>query len=339
MQDIRLEQIRFWLKSLPKDLQLIPETLESASSDASFRRYFRLQSRHSEHSSLIVMDAPPEKENILPFIQVAELFSEAGILVPKIVHQNQESGFLLLTDLGKSTYLSILTPQNAPSLYKDAANSLIKMQLSSTENRLPVYDLLLLQKELDLFPEWFLNKHLGYSLNSKENDSLKQVFKILLENISAQPKVYVHRDFHSRNLMHTEKNNPGILDFQDAVFGPITYDLASLLRDAYIEWDEETQLDYVVRYWESARKVGLPVRADFSEFYKDFEWMGLQRHLKVLGIFARLYHRDGKPSYVNDLPLVLKYTRKVAERYSAFKPLVRILDSAQHIQRPEGFTF
>ena len=285
------------------------------------------------------MDAPVDKEDVTPFINVAQLLSTASLNVPQILHANQKDGFLLLSDLGNTTYLSVLNQNTANHLYQEANQALVQMQTKADANQLPLYDEALLQRELDLFPEWYLGKHLNYTLSPAESQSLHLIFQQLNQNILAQPQVFVHRDFHSRNLMVTADNNPGILDFQDAVKGAITYDLVSLYRDAYIQWDEEQQVDWVIRYWELARKADLPVHADFGDFYRDFEWMGLQRHLKVLGIFARLYHRDGKDGYLKDIPLVLEYVEKVAQRYIAFKPLIRILDASKKFVRPGGFTF
>jgi aminoglycoside/choline kinase family phosphotransferase len=241
--------------------------------------------------------------------------------------------------LGNETYLSALNPNSAPKLYDDANAALIQLQLASKPGILPEYNKDLLSRELKLFSEWYLDKHLNLELNSKQSADLARIFELILENNLSQAQVYVHRDFHSRNLMVTGNNNPGILDFQDAVYGPMTYDLASLYRDAYIEWEEPEQMDWLIRYWDKARKAGLPVPPEFGDFYRDFEWMGLQRHLKVLGIFARLYHRDGKDGYLKDIPLVFKYTRKVAERYIALKPLLRLLDTIEGIDRPDGLTF
>ena len=326
MPDNRLIQMNQWLDSQVGRWGLETTSLAPASSDASFRRYFRMTSSHPQYPSLIVMDAPPDKETVLPFIQVANLLKDAGLHVPLILEENQEKGFLLLSDLGSKTYLSVLSPSNAKALYRDASQALVKMQLASREGVLPPYDDATLQRELDLFDEWYLKRHHQYTLSDDERNQLHTIFQLIKENNLAQSQVYVHRDFHSRNLMHCSSNNPGVLDFQDALYGPITYDIVSLLRDAYIEWTEEEVLDFLIEYWDLARAAGLKVPSDFADFYRDFEWMGLQRHLKVLGIFARLYHRDGKANYLNDIPLVLKYTRAVASRYSYFKPLLRILD-------------
>ena len=273
------------------------------------------------------MDAPPTHEDVRPFVRVAEIFAASGVTVPQVLEKDEAQGLLLLRDLGHQTYLDVLTPENAPALYRAAMRALIKIQQSSQAGILPAYDRALLHREMALFPEWYMAKHCGTTLSTTDHAALNNVFETLLANNLAQPRVYVHRDYHSRNLMYLDSDdNPGVLDFQDAVYGPITYDLVSLLRDAYIEWPEEQVIDWVVRYWEQAKKAGLPVALDPADFYRDFEWMGLQRHLKVLGIFARLAHRDGKTGYLKDLPLVLKYTRKVAERYSAFFPLLRMLD-------------
>ena len=329
MTDSRLNTLRNWLKGLQPSWQLDLDTLTPASADASFRRYFRIESKNPDFRTLIIMDAPPQHEPLGAFIQVDLLLSEAGLNVPKILEQDIQNGFLLLNDLGNKTYLTELNKDGADHLYKDATHALIQMQLASKPNVLPNYDEVLLQRELDLFPEWYLKKHLAIELNDLQAAQLKNSFALIIENNLAQPKAYVHRDFHSRNLMVTEINNPGVIDFQDAVYGPITYDAASLWRDAYIAWPEERVIDWVVKFWEDGRKAGLPMPNDFGQFYRDFEWMGLQRHLKVLGIFARLSHRDGKDGYLKDIPLVLEYAIACANRYIELKPLARILESTR----------
>lgn len=334
--DSRLSQLADWLAKLESPVTL-PATLRPASSDASFRRYFRVDA--ADGGTLIVMDAPPPQEDVQPFIQVAKLFGATGVTVPQILAQDVEHGFLLLSDLGSTTYLKQLQPDTAHKLYIDAIDSLVLLQAQSRPGQLPEYDRALLHRELMLFPEWYIGKHLKATLDDKQQADLNQVFETLLANNLAQPQVYVHRDYHSRNLMVLDKGNPGILDFQDAVYGPITYDLVSLLRDAYIQWDEEMVLDWAIRYWERARRAGLPVSHDIDAFYRDFEFMGLQRHLKVLGIFARLYYRDGKDSYLNDIPLVMDYTRKAAYRYKEFAPLIRLLDTFEENRTGVGFTF
>ncbi len=317
-----------WLTSLfPNEFF----TIAPASADASFRRYFRAS---FINKSLIIMDAPPQHEDCKPFLHVAKLFENAGVHVPHIHAQNLEQGFLVLSDLGAFTYLQAMKKDNANELYSAATDALIKIQLSSRENELPNYDEVLLRRELNLFPEWYIAKHLGVTLTKKQNDNLEKVFQRIITNNLAQPKVYVHRDFHSRNLMLSEPN-PGILDFQDAVYGPITYDLASLFKDAYFKWEEEELMDWIIRYWEKARSAGLPVREDFGEFYRDYELMGVQRHIKVLGIFARLYHRDGKDGYLKDMPLVMDYLRRACERYIDLKPLLNLL---MELEQQKGAT-
>ncbi len=334
--DIRLSRLIDWLAKLeaPKTL---PATLRPASSDASFRRYFRVDL--AEGGPLIAMDAPPPQEDVRPFVHVAALFAATGVTVPNILASDIEQGFLLLSDLGSTTYLKQLSPDTAHKLYMDAIEALVQLQVHSAPGQLPEYDRELLHRELMLFPDWYLSKHRNAVLDDKQRSDLKSVFDTLLANNLAQAQVFVHRDYHSRNLMVLQSGNPGILDFQDAVYGPITYDLVSLLRDAYIEWDEEMVLDWAVRYWEHARRAGLPIAPDIDMFYRDFEFMGLQRHLKVLGIFARLYHRDGKDGYLTDMPLVMQYVRKTAYRYKEFSPLIRLLDTLEEKQTGIGYTF
>ena len=329
----RLQQLTEWLRGQ------FPGTsfdLAPASADASFRRYFR--ATFQDGQTRIVMDAPPPHEDCRPFLHIAKLFEGAGTHVPHVYAQDLERGFLLLSDLGNTTYLQALGADNARELYAAATDALIRIQLASRENELPPYDEALLRRELNLFPEWYIAKHLNYTLDEKQNATLEAVFQRILANNLAQPRVYVHRDYHSRNLMISSPS-PGILDFQDAVYGPITYDLASLFKDAYIRWEEAEILDWLVRYWEKARKAGLPVHDNFGEFYRDYEWMGVQRHIKVLGIFARLYHRDGKDGYLKDLPLVMDYLRRACERYIDLKPLLRLLDALEQKKPEVGFTF
>ena len=328
----RQQQIKTWLHSKFPDSAF---NISPASADASFRRYFR--ATFTDHT-LIVMDAPPKNEDCRPFIHIAQLFGTAGVHVPQVLAQDLEQGFLLLTDLGNTTYLQALNPTNARELYGAATDALITIQLTSREFELPPYDQALLMREMYLFPEWYVAKHLQVTLDDKQNAALETVFQRIVQNNLAQPRVFVHRDYHSRNLM-VSTPNPGILDFQDAVYGPITYDLASLFKDAYIHWEEAEVLDWLIRYWEKARKSGLPVHNDFSDFFRDYEWMGVQRHLKVLGIFARLYHRDNKDGYLKDLPLVMDYLRRACERYVDLKPLLHILDILEKKQPVVGYTF
>jgi len=339
MTDSRLNTLRNWLKALEASWQLDLDSLMPASADASFRRYFRIRSKNPNFGTLIVMDAPPQHEPLDAFMKVDLLLSEAGLNVPKILEQNIVEGFLLLNDLGTKTYLAELNTETADQLYKDATHALVLMQMASKPDVLPNYDEALLQRELDLFPDWYLKKHLNLTLNKQQEEQLKKSFELIIENNLTQAKVYVHRDYHSRNLMLTEKNNPGVIDFQDAVYGPITYDAVSLLKDAYIHWEEEQRLDWLVRYWEAARKAGLPVADDIGTFYRDYEWMGVQRHLKVVGIFARLAQRDGKTGYLNDIPLVWRYLREACGRYRELHPLANVLDQISNTPVQEGYTF
>jgi hypothetical protein len=328
----RKQQLEAWLQQVLGNATF---HLTTASADASFRRYFRV---HTENQTMIAMDAPPPQEDCRPFVHVAELLLTAGLNVPKVIAQELDIGFLLLSDLGDTTYLSVIDADNAPRLYGDATQALIQMQLASQPNILPPYDEALLMREMQLFPDWYLTKHLNATLEDKQQKVLQHTFALLNQNILAQAKVIVHRDYHSRNLMVCEVN-PGILDFQDAVYGPITYDLVSLLKDAYIMWDEEQIIDWAARYWQTAKKAGLPVPPDFGDFYRDFEWMGAQRHIKVLGIFARLYHRDGKDGYLKDMPLVMAYLRKVCGRYIELKLMLRMLNALEGLEDKAGYTF
>ncbi|HYS56916.1 MAG TPA: phosphotransferase [Burkholderiales bacterium] len=329
----RVEQLRRWLAATlgSDDFSIAP-----ASDDASFRRYLRIR-RGAAQASLVAMDAPPDKENCGPFVHVAHLLAEAGVHVPKIHAQDLEQGFLLLSDLGTTTYLDALDEHNAGRLYEDALDALLRIQRASRPGLLPDYDRELLEKELRLFPDWYVARQLQRELDAQQLQTLEKAFSSILDNNLGQPQVFVHRDYHSRNLMVCEPC-PGILDFQDAVYGPITYDLVSLLRDAYIGWDEERVIDWAIRYWEKARAAGLPVPGDFADFYRDFEWMGAQRQLKVLGIFARLSFRDGKHGYLKDQPLVMSYLRRTCERYRELAALGRLLGELEQEKRV-GYTF
>ena len=338
--DARLAQLQAWLAGLSI---VDVATARPASSDASFRRYFRLDvlpaAQAQYGTTLIAMDAPPERENTAAFVKVAALRADAGVSVPAIHAQDLEQGFLLLSDLGTTMYLQVLDHDNASTLYAQALSALVKIQQRSEAGVLPEFDRAFMLREMNLFPEWYIGRHLNAQLTDRQAADVQKVFEHIIDNCLAQPQVFMHRDYHSRNLMLLEEHNPGILDFQDAVYGPITYDAASLLRDAYVAWDEELVLDWLIRYWQHAKSAGLPVREDFDAFYQDFEYMALQRHLKILGLFCRLNYRDGKSLYLGDLPTVMEYVRSTANRYRDLRPLVKLLDALEERQPGVGYTF
>jgi hypothetical protein len=330
--DDRIRALDAWLRTV---LAGAPFRLESASADASFRRYFRV---FLDERTLIAMDAPPGREDSRAFVRVAGLLRSAGLHAPEVLANDFAQGFLLVTDLGTTSYLAALREGgDADALFDAATTALVRWQLASAPGVLPEYDGALLRRELELFPEWYLGRHLGVALTGTQRGALDGVFRAILERNLAEPRVYVHRDFMPRNLMVSEPN-PGILDFQDAMHGPVSYDVASLLRDAFVSWDEERVLDVTIRYWEKARRAGLPVRADFADFWGDVEWMGLQRHLKVLGIFARLHHRDHKRGYLEDTPRFEAYVRHAVNRYAALAPLGRLLDEVQGSRSQPRYT-
>jgi N-acetylmuramate 1-kinase len=330
--DTRLQTLTQWCRQV-----LASETLDvaPASADASFRRYFRIT---RDHQTFVAMDAPPEKEDVRPFLQVTQLMAAAGVHAPKVVAEDVTNGYLLLTDLGTQTYLDILNEANAHELFMAAIDTLIRWQLSSKQGVLPPYDEALLRRELNLFPDWYVAKHLQITLSDKQQATLNRMFDLIIKTNLSQASVYVHRDYMPRNLMISTPN-PGVLDYQDAVYGPISYDVASLFRDAFISWPEARVIDWVARYWERAREANLPVPQDFGQFYRDVEWMGLQRHLKVLGIFARINYRDGKSKYLADTPRFMNYVRQVGERYDDLRPLLRLLDELEGRERKAGYTF
>ena len=355
--------------------QLLPASLRPASADASFRRYLRIDS--AAGASCIVMDAPPDKENCRPFVQVQALMAAAGLNVPHILAWDEPGGFMLLSDLGSTTLIELLTPENpqaALGWYLQATDVLLDWQKASKPGVLPAYDEALLRRELALFPDWYLGQHRGITLDGKQQATLARAFDAIVAHNLAAPSVFVHRDFMTRNLMAptlpaargslppggalAALGRPGggsdgaadaplgVLDFQDAVYGPITYDIASLLRDAFISWEEEFIIDVTVRYWEKARKAGLLGAHsasgwgdDFGEFYRAVEWMGLQRHLKVAGIFARLTLRDGKPKYLADAPRFMGYIRATAHRYRQLGPLLKMLDQIEGTEPVTGFAY
>ncbi len=338
-----------WLAPLVGGQQLLPAPLRPASADASFRRYLRIDT--ATGASRIVMDAPPDKENCKPFVQVQGLMAAAGLNVPQILAFDEPTGFMLLSDLGHQTVIERLNPekpQDAYAWYQQATDVLLQWQKASTPGVLPAYDEALLRRELALFPDWYLAKHRAVTLDDQQQATLQSAFDAIVAHNLAAPSVYVHRDFMTRNLMApVEAGAPlGVLDFQDAVYGPITYDIASLLRDAFISWEEEFVIDITVRYWEKARKAGLLGATsasgwgdDFGEFYRAVEWMGLQRHLKVAGIFARLTLRDGKPKYLADAPRFMAYIRATANRYRQLGPLLKMLDQIEGTEPVVGFAY
>ena len=291
-----MQALAAWLQPLLASEGVSDYQLTPASEDASFRRYFRIT---TPAGTRVVMDAPTALEDCRPFIKVAGLMRDAGVNAPEILAQDLSQGFLLITDLGRQTYLDVLNDDNFDALLRPCADALVKWQLASKPDVLPLYDAEILRRELNLFPAWYIAKHLQVELSKSQQETLEKMFALIIDANLAQQRVFVHRDYMPRNLIVAEAypfENPGVINFQDAVYGPISYDIASLYRAAFITWDEEQVLDGTIRYWEKAKKAGLPVPAGFDDFYRDVEWMGLQRHLGILGIFARHYYRDGKPN-------------------------------------------
>lgn len=340
--DARLDALLRWLDTLPADLGLQADTLQPASGDASFRRYFRI---HAGPTQRIIMDAPPPHEDCRPFTRIAQRLAQAGLNVPVIFAQDAEQGFMVLSDLGTRTYYeAIRDGLNGPALqtrYRRALLALAQMQQVDTEG-LPVYDQARLLAELELFPVWYAKAHCGVDLTDAQRSMLERTFQTLTADNARQPRVFVHRDFHSPNLMINaagEHEPPGIIDFQDALAGPISYDIASLVMDARTTWEEDQQLDWAIRYWEAAREARLPVPADFAEFHRQYEWISLQRNLRILGVFARLSHRDGKHHYLDHIPRVQAYVRQVAGRYQVFHPLLRLLDQIEQRDTRSGYSF
>ncbi|WP_334135976.1 aminoglycoside phosphotransferase family protein [Tepidimonas sp.] len=344
-----------WLQGLAATHGVLPETLRLASADASFRRYFRLQ-RAPAHGggTLIIMDAPPVHEDCRPFVRVAALMRAAGVRVPEILAWDEAQGFMLLTDLGAQTLLQTLAPERpeaALPYFKDAIAALVDWQRASQPGVLPPYDEALLRRELALFPEWYVQRYRGVTLTQAQQRTLLAAFDLIVQRVRAQPTVWVHRDYMPRNLMlpydgfdpARPDGRLGVLDFQDAVHGPLTYDIASLMRDAFLSWDEEVVLDVTIRYWEAARRAGLldaeGWAQDFGAFYRAVEWMGLQRHLKVAGIFARLTLRDDKPQYLADTPRFIGYIRHTAARYRELTPLLKLLDAIEGTKAPVAYSF
>jgi aminoglycoside/choline kinase family phosphotransferase len=341
--DVERESAFFrWLLPLCERHGVDPASLAPASADASFRRYFRLQGPGDR--SLIVMDAPPPQEDVRPFVDIARRISAAGLHAPEVLAADLEAGFLLLTDLGRTLYLDALNDAGGPqadALMRQAVTALVHWQQHVDPTGLPVYDEALLQREMALFPEWCVQREYGIDWTDAQQAAWTRLTEQLVRSALAQPTVAVHRDWMPRNLMVADPN-PGILDFQDAVRGPVTYDIASLLRDAFISWDEEREIDWAARWWEKARRAhlldGHPMADDFGECWRALEWMGLQRHLKVLGIFCRLKHRDGKPRYSTDLGRFFAYATRVALRYRELKPLIPLIEPMTGPLVATGFT-
>ena len=343
----REQAFGLWLQQAASLHRLQPSSLRPASADASFRRYLRIDTLDGD--SRIIMDAPPDKENCQPFVHVAGLMQAAGLLVPRILDWDEAQGFMLLDDLGQQTMMEVIDrgqPLANLPLYQRATEALLTWQQASRPDVLPAYDEALLQRELSLFPDWYLAQHRQLTLTDAQRDMLTRTFALIVQRNLAAPKVFVHRDFMPRNLMmpaNAQEPRLGVLDFQDAVYGPITYDIASLMRDAFLSWDEDLVLDVTVRYWEKARQLGLmdfeDWASDFGAFYRAVEWMGLQRHLKVAGIFARLTLRDGKAKYLADAPRFIGYIRATAARYRELAPLLHFIDEVEGLQDASGWAF
>lgn len=312
IEDLRYKQLSTWIH------QEWPQaTIEVASADASFRRYFRI---NNNGKTSIAMDAPPDKEDCKPFIDITQRLLKANVHAPEIMRQDLAQGFLLLEDLGSKDYLDYLNPDSADTLYADAMQALLKIQQAKTHN-LPDYDADFLLLEMQYMPEWFLQTHFDIHPTSAQQEIINECFSKIINKVLEQPQVFVHRDYHSRNLMITDQYNPGVIDYQDAMLGPITYDLVSLLRDCYIQWPNQKVEHWVLDFKHQLEQSGSLLNLSDEIFIEWFDYMGLQRHIKVLGIFARLNHRDGKSNYLNDLPLTLEYMMQVAQKYHETKPL------------------
>lgn len=326
--DYRLARLENWLSvQLPVVFaahawgQPGAATLTAASSDASFRRYFRWD---NGQRTLIVMDAPPPHENCAPFVDIAARLAACGVSVPDILAADLEQGFLLLSDLGKNTYLEVINAENADNLFEDALQALVRFQQTANTDNLPIYDDALLRRELALFPDWYVTQHLKHSWDAHTQSLWERTCEQLIQSALAQPRVLVHRDYMPRNLMASEPN-PGILDFQDAVLGPVTYDVTSLFKDAFLSWPEERIAAWLARYWTLASVAGIPLPSTFDDFQRASDLMGVQRHLKVIGIFARICHRDGKPKYLGDVPRFFRYLHTVIARRPELAALGELL--------------
>lgn len=334
--DARLACAVKWLRGLDAAYGIDTESIAPASVDASFRRYFRVSGKDGK--AFIVMDAPPDKEPIAPFVRIDGLMQAAGLNVPQLFETDEAQGFILMNDLGRETFLNVLDEKSAPALFDAATDALVKWQAASRQGVLPEYDKAVLSREIHLFNEWYVAKHRKFTMSEKQTAVIEAVFDKIIANNLAEARVFVHRDFMPRNLMVSDPL-PGVLDFQDALYGHVSYDIASLMRDAFVSWDEEFVLDITIRYWEKARKAGIPVPKDFGSFWRDVEWAGIQRHLKVLGIFARTKYRDGREKYIADTPRFVRYVRQTANRYDELKPLNWLLDCFEEEKLIQGYTY
>lgn len=341
----RSQQLNQWLSAHADKYQFDFDSLQVASSDASFRSYYRIYSTALD-KTLVIMDAPPPQENCAVFVEIARLLDKQGLNVPKILEQDDTLGFLLQSDLGNTTYYQAvqtgIDDAQLQTIYRDALDALVQMQKTPAEH-LPPYDAPRLRDEMNLFEEWYIQKYCQNELNDAEKQRLYPVLDALAEFNAQEPQVFVHRDFHSPNLMLIKpedgSRNPAIIDFQDALYGPLSYDLASLVMDARTTWEEPQQLDWAIRYWEKARAAGLPVPSDFGDFHRNYEAMSLQRNLRVLGVFARLALRDNKKHYLDHIPRVIAYIRQVANRYNDYAIIARILDRLENITLEARYTF
>ena len=327
--------LRAWLEKLAPKYGFDLATFEAASADAGFRQYSRVA---SSERSFIVMDAPPAQEHNEAYVRIDRLMRDAGLNAPEIYEADLAQGFLLISDLGRQTYLDVLNEENAFRLMDAATSALVKWQAASAPGILSPYDEAVLRREIELFPEWYVGRHCNVEWDEKHRKWWQMSVEAILKNNLRESRVFVHRDFMPRNLMVSEPM-PGVIDFQDALYGPVSYDIASLMRDAFISWNESFVLDVSIRYWEKARRAGVPVPEDFGVFYRDIEYMGLQRHLKVLGIFARIRYRDGKPKYLEDAPRFIGYIRQTAGRYAELSPLRHLIDELAGVQEKAGYTF
>ena len=327
-EDVRYQMLVDWLaQELPALFagqgwgEVPPASLSPASSDASFRRYFRWQ---AGERTFIVMDAPPPQEDCRPFVRMAELLAEAGVHVPQVLLADLPRGFLLLTDLGRQTYLDVISADNADALFEDALQALVAFQRLPRPAEFAEYDRALLARELQLFPDWYVARELRTEFSTAQQQAWARICDLLIDSALAQPQVLVHRDYMPRNLMLSTPN-PGVLDFQDAVWGPVTYDVTSLFKDAFLSWPQARVETWLQRYYQLAGEAGIALPSSFAEFQRASDLMGVQRHLKVIGIFARICHRDGKPKYLGDVPRFFACIDEVLSRRPELAELGQLL--------------